>query len=51
MLIHWIWLSRLSGVSHSQKLELLQAFRDPEEIYKADSAAICAVIMLPEILI
>lgn len=48
MLIYWIWLSQLSGVSHSQKLELLQAFRDPEEIYKADSNAICAVKMLPE---
>ena len=43
MLIHWIWLSRLTGVTAGQKLELLQSFRDPEEIYKADPKALAAV--------
>ncbi len=43
MLIHWIWLSRLTGVTTGQKLELLQSFRDPEEIYKADPCAFAAV--------
>ena len=44
MLIHWIWLSRLSGISARDKLKLLQHFRDPEELYKADSNAVSAVL-------
>lgn len=43
MLIHWIWLSRLSGIRADQKLALLRIFRDPEEIYKADPCAFSAV--------
>ena len=43
MLIHWIWLSRLSGIRTEQKLALLRIFRDPEEIYKADPCAFSAV--------
>ncbi len=50
MLIHWIWLSRLTGVTTGQKLELLQVFRDPEEIYKADPAAFAAVDLTPKAL-
>ena len=33
MLIYWIWFAQLSGISLAQKLELLQHFHDPEEIY------------------
>ena len=48
MLIHWIWLSRLSGVTVGQKLELLRLFRDPEEIYKADPEAFSAAGLPPK---
>lgn len=40
MLIHWIWLAHCSGVSDRMKNFLLQHFRDPEDIYFADSAAL-----------
>lgn len=40
MLIHWIWLSRLSKITASQKCSLLQMFRDPEEIYIAHREAL-----------
>lgn len=36
MLIHWIWYAQLSQLSLTQKLELLQRFSDPEDIYYAD---------------
>ena len=39
MLIHWIWLAHCSGVSDRIKNVLLQHFRDPEDIYFADSAS------------
>ena len=48
MLIHWIWLAQLTGVTVSQKLELLRLFRDPEEIYKADPAAVSAASLTPK---
>ena len=35
MLVHWIWLSRLSSVTALQKISLLQKFRDPEDIFEA----------------
>lgn len=35
MLIHWIWLSQLSGITIAQKVSLLRRFRDPEDIYNA----------------
>ena len=35
MLIHWIWLSRLTRLSTRDKLALLDHFGDPEEIYHA----------------
>lgn len=40
MLIHWIWLSQLTGITTSQKLSLLQHFRDPEDIFNAHEAAL-----------
>jgi len=33
MLIHWIWFSMLGGISPRQKLQLLERFSDPEDIY------------------
>ncbi len=35
MLVHWIWLSQLSGLSLQRKVALVRRFRDPEEIYRA----------------
>ena len=39
MLIHWIWLANCRPVSDRMKVELLQHFRDPEDIYFADAGA------------
>ena len=36
MLEHWIWFADLQGISLGQKLQLLQRFSDPEELYYAD---------------
>ena len=35
MLIHWIWLAERRDVSNRVKAEVLQHFRDPEDIYFA----------------
>lgn len=43
MLIHWIWLSQLSGVTITQKLSLLEQFYDPEGVYEADEASLSTV--------
>ena len=37
MLEHWIWFTALQGISLGQKLQLLQRFSDPEELYYADT--------------
>ena len=36
MLIHWIWLATRPDLSDRQKLAVLEAFRDPEEIFYAE---------------
>ena len=36
MLIHWIWLATRPDLSDRQKLTVLKAFRDPEEIFYAE---------------
>lgn len=43
MLIYWIWLAELKGLSCSQKRMLLQHFRDPEEIYHSEREALVQV--------
>lgn len=43
MLIHWIWLSCLPQVTNRQKHLLLQAFRNPEDIYIASEDALLSV--------
>ena len=39
MLIHWIWLATRPGLNDRQKLSVLTAFRDPEEIFFGEKAA------------
>ena len=39
MLAHWIWLAHRPGVNDRAKVELLRHFRDPEDIFFADSGA------------
>ena len=43
MLVHWIWLAHRPGLNDRAKLELLQHFRDPEDIFFADDGAFDAV--------
>jgi len=39
MLLHWVWYAQLEKVSARMKQNLLQHFRDPEDIYYAEEAA------------
>ena len=39
MLVYWIWLAQLKGISLFVKRQLLEKFRDPEEIYLAEAGA------------
>ena len=39
MLIHWLWLAHRPGLTDRMKVELLQHFEGPEEIYFADADA------------
>lgn len=39
MLQHWIWLAHRPGLSDRMKARLLEHFRDPEDVYFADSQA------------
>lgn len=43
MLVHWIWLTCLSGLSCAEKKHLLHRFRDPEAIYGATEAVLDTV--------
>ena len=36
MPVYWIWFAQLKGLSLWQKLQLLETFHDPEELYHAD---------------
>lgn len=42
MLIHWIWYAQLRGISLHRKQQLLEHFRDPEEIFHAGEDALLA---------
>ena len=42
MLIHWIWFAQLKGLSLHKKHQLLEHFRDPEEIFCAEEDALLA---------
>lgn len=37
MLIYWIWFAQIKKLTCAQKWQLLQHFRDPEEIYHCDT--------------
>lgn len=37
MQMYWIWFAALQGISLRQKLQLLERFSDPEELYYADT--------------
>lgn len=39
MLAHWIWLAHRPGLNDRAKAALMQHFRDPEDIFFADSGA------------
>lgn len=39
MLVHWIWFAHRPHVSDCMKLEILEHFREPEDIYFADNNA------------
>ena len=43
MLIHWIWLATRPELNEREKVALLDAFRDPEEIYYGDKSAYAKV--------
>ena len=40
MLIHWIWLATRPNLNDRDKLAILEHFRDPEDIFYADSEAL-----------
>lgn len=48
MLLHWIWLAHRPGLNDRTKVALLRHFRDPEDIFFADSEAFCHVDGLSE---
>jgi len=37
MLLHWIWFAGLPGVALRQKLQLLERFSDPEELFRTEN--------------
>lgn len=43
MLTHWIWFAHRPGLSDRAKAELLEYFRDPEDVFFADGAAFSAL--------
>ena len=43
MLLHWIWLATRPSVSDRLKMELLQHFHDPEDIFYAEKDAFSCV--------
>ena len=43
MLQYWIWLALLEGISHRQKLLLLEHFASPEDIYHASEQELAEV--------
>ncbi len=48
MLVHWIWFAHRHGLSDRLKLQLLQHFQDPEDLYFADAGALAQVPELTE---
>ena len=40
MPVYWIWFAQLKGIQLWAKRQLLETFRDPEELYLADEKAL-----------
>lgn len=38
--VYWIWFAELKGISLFAKRQLLETFRDPEELYRAEERAL-----------
>ena len=43
MLIHWIWYATLPDMDEQEKVELLQHFQDPEDIFFAEEESLAQV--------
>ena len=37
--VYWIWFAQLSGINCRQKRQLLESFRDPEELNRMAESA------------
>lgn len=48
MLLYWLWLHLLTGITPSQKRALLEFFHDPEQLYRAKESTCRAVVQMPE---
>ena len=48
MLLYWLWLHLLTGLSIPQKRALLEYFHDPEQLYRATESAYRTAVQLPE---
>ena len=48
MLLHWIWFAGLTGVTLRQKLQLLERFSDPEELFRTENFS-CFPEISPEL--
>ena len=46
MRVHWLWLSRMTGITPLQKRKLLELYSDPEELYNADEHALSKIAFL-----
>ena len=40
MPVYWIWFATLKGISLFRKLQLLETFRDPEELWRAEQKSL-----------
>lgn len=43
MLIHWLWYATLPGISDKEKIELLQHFQDPEDLFFAEEHTLAQI--------
>ena len=43
MLIHWLWYATLPGIPEKEKIELLQHFQDPEDLFFAEEHTLAQI--------
>lgn len=43
MLIHWLWYATLPGIPEKEKIELLQHFQDPEDLFFAEESTLAQI--------